>query len=344
MTAHGIEARKKRWIDFLSAEQPPSHMFLIAYPPDDLQRPQPWPDKKAERIEWSWQTYRRQLARAEWLRDDSIPFLDPYTGTEIFAEAFGCKVHRPEDNMPFALPLIQEASEVSRLKVPDVGSSPLAMLFEIADELRRRAGNGAVMRLVDIQSAMDIAALIWDKNRIFTAMIDTPDAVKELAAKVRQLLIAFLDEWFARYGTDFIAHYPTYYMPGGMTLSEDEVGSVNGEMFEWFFLPELVELSQRYGGIGIHCCANARHQWGNFCRIPGLRLLNLVQPEDELRAAYRFYARRVGQMHSWCGDGPPWTWPAQYPEGARVVLQATASSQQEAIELSDELWAGCGRG
>jgi hypothetical protein len=189
---------------------------------------------------------------------------------------------------------------------------------------------------------MDIAALIWDKNAFYVALRETPEAVVELAAKVRELLTTFLDEWFRRYGSEFIAHYPAYYMPAGLTLSEDEVGAVSSDMFVKYYLPELAELSGRYGGIGMHCCAHARHQWGNFKMIPGLRLLNLVQPNEVLRQAWSFFAGTVPQMHPWSGDGPAWTWPAQYPAGARLVMEAPARTRDEAIELAERLRAACG--
>jgi hypothetical protein len=48
-------------------------------------------------------------------------------------------------------------------------------------------------------------------------------------------------------------------------------------------------------------------------------------------------------MHSWSGDGPAWTWPAQYPTGARIVMQATAKTRDEALMLADKLWLACGR-
>jgi hypothetical protein len=344
MTAtYGIEQRKTRWCDFLDMSKPPSHMFLISYNPDPPERPSPWPTKVQERIDWAWSQYARQMEQLAWLRHDTIPFLEPYTGTEIFAEAFGCPVQRFEDTMPFARPLIHSAREVASLRVPDIGAPPLATLFAIADELRRRAGPGAMMKLVDIQSPMDIAALIWDKNEFYIGIHESPEAVKELAAKVSALLTNFMDEWFRRYGTDFIAHFPSYYMPKGITLSEDEVGSVNREMFERFFLPELEALSNRYGGLGMHCCAHARHQWASFAKIPNLRLLNLVQPNDTLRAAWAFFADKVPQMHSWFGDGPAWTWPAQYPAGARMVMRTEATTVAEAQETADKLWAACGR-
>ncbi len=342
-SGHGVKDRVQRWRDFLDLQKPPQHVFRINYAPDNVERPRLWPDKKAERIEWAWQAYERHLARTEWLRDDSLPCLFPCTGTEIFAEAFGCRVHRPTDNNPFALPLVHNAAEARRLTVPEVGATPLAMLFEIADELRRRAGDGALMKLVDIQSPMGIAALIWDKNTFYMALVEEPEAVRELAAKVKELLTAFLDAWFARYGTEFISHCPDCYMPRGVTLSEDEAGAVNERMFDELFLPDLAELSERYGGIGIHCCADARHQWEGFLRVPGLRVLNICQPAGEVWDAYRFFARHTAQSHSWFGDGPAWTWPAQLPEGSRAVIEVTANKREEALELSDRLWTACGR-
>lgn len=336
-----IDERKRRWCDFYDMTAPPRHVFLIRCNEALPERPLPHPDNRKERIDWAWGKYRRDLQRARWLDDDSIPHLDCYTGTEIFAEAFGCEVHRPANDMPFARPLIRNASEVSGLEVPGLDAPPLAMLFDIADELRRRAGPDAVVKMVDVQSPMDVAALIWDKSAFYVAIVDAPEAVRELSAKVRELLTAFLDEWLARYGRDFVAHYPDYYMPRGVTLSEDEVGSVSERTFEDMFLPELAELSKRYGGIGIHCCADARHQWGGFKRIPSFRMLNLVQPAEVLREAYGFFAGDVPQMHSWCGEGEPSLWPDQYPDSARVVLHPGAKTREEAARLAERLGEVC---
>ena len=336
-----IEERKQRWWDFLDPEAPPRHMLLVRRDEGLPPRPLPHPGNKQERIEWAWTRYQSQLEWMEWLDDDSLPNLDPYTGTEIFAAAFGCEVHRPDDSNPFALPMVHDASQVAGLSVPEITAEPLAMLFDIADELRRRAGDGALMRLPDIQSPMDIASLIWDKNSLYMALLEAPEAVKELAGKVRGVLTAFLDEWMARYGRDFIAHYPDYYMPGGITLSEDEIGVVNPEMFHELYLPELVELSERYGGIGVHCCADARHHWEGFKDIPHLRLLNLVHRPDEVRAAYEYFGDYVPHMHSWCGEGAPAEWVAGYPAQSRVVLQVSAASGDEARQMADELRPLC---
>jgi len=338
-----IERRKRRWRDFFDRSSSPRHMFLIRYSDTEIgPRPWPHPDKVRERIEWSWRQYQAQRARAEWLDDDSVPFLDVFTGTEIFAQAFGCDVHRPDDNMPSARSLITEPCQVAGLRAPDLDTPCLAVLFAMADELRRRAGADALVRLPDIQSPIDIAALIWDKSHFYVGMIQAPEAVKELADKTRALLVTFTDAWYARYGTEFMSHHPDYYMPRGFTLSEDEVGAVSADMFAEFFLPHLAALSERYGGLGIHCCARSRHQWENFARIPHLRLLQLNQPVEVLRDAYTYFAPHCAQMHGWYGEeGETEAWLAALPAGSRVVLQVNAKTRDEALALSETYRAAC---
>ena len=336
-----LQDRKRRWTDFLGNPDK-GHLFLIDYQPDHETPPLPWRQFKQERVEWAWRQYEKQCSRLVWLKDDALPYLHVRTGTEIFAEAFGCSVFYPEDNMPFALPLIHSAGEVSSLKIPELGASSVAYLFDIADELVKRAGKGALLQIIDIQSPMDIAALIWDKLTFYPALIEAPEAVLELADKVKQFLIQILDTWFERYGKDYIAHYPAYYMPKGITLSEDEVGAVSHQIYNDLFLPELTELSLRYGGMGVHCCAHAKHQWDGLLEIPDLKLINLVQPKDVLQQAYEFFAQ-IPQMHSWCGDGDPWKWIDRYPAGSRVVIRVSAKSKEQAIMLSDKLHLVCGR-
>ena len=333
-----IEARKERWRRFLQPGSggAPEFMFLIRFSGEDPARPPLWPQNRKERIEWAWKVYEKQQERAGWLRDDAVPCLQVSTGTEIFAEAFGCPVHRREGDMPFALPLIRSAGEVASMRAPELSSSSLDYLFEMADELRRRAGPEAVMRLVDIQSPMDIAALIWEKVGFMMAMVEAPEAVKELTARVGDLLKSFLDEWFRRYGTDYVAHYPDYFMEGGITLSEDEVGAVSAEMFAEFFRDELVAFSERYGGIGIHCCAHARHQWDHFRTIPGLRLLNLNQPHRVLAEAYDFFDTGIAQMHYGYERKRGFeSWPQEHPQNRRIVYETTVKSREEAAAAAE---------
>lgn len=330
-----LAARKQRWIDLYDPARPPTRLFWIHYFPGLGERPWPYPDRIEARIEWAWRKYQIQLEQLEWLDDDSLPFLDVYTGTEIFAAAFGCEEHLPGSDMPFAMPLVHSAEEADRLEVPSLDAPPLARLWTIARELRRRAGPGALLRTPDLQSPMDIAALIWDKATFYPALVEQPEAVTRLAEKIRRLLTQFLDAWFAEFGSEFIAHYPDYYVPRGVTLSEDEVGVVSPAVFRRFFLPELEELSNRYGGLGMHCCANSKHQWEGFRQIPGLFLLNLVQPPEVLRKSFPFFEGQCAQLPVWYADGPAEEWHRHHPPQRRLVFDLTANSREEALRLAE---------
>ena len=345
-----VKQRLARWNSFVEGRTG-SFMFNISFPLPELEAQMPpgaprWPDKVKERIERNWAEYKLMCRKAELVDDDHVPYLPNLTGTEIFAEAFGCEVHRPDDTMPFALPLVRSAAEADRLKTPELSTSSLAYLFDIADELHRRGGPDALMQLVDIQSPMDVVALIWDKADLFCAMSETPDSVKTLAIKVRSLLVSFMDEWFKRYGTTFVAHYPEYIMHGGITMSVDEVGAVSPEMFREFFSDELAAVSGRFGGLGVHCCADARHQWGNFRDVPGLKVMNHNAPptrnsREYLLDAVRFYGRNIAQAPlatDWMPDGSPDTWPAQFPDGARMIFAyVPAENAAAAASIADRL-------
>jgi len=344
MGMRSIEARKATWRDFYVDEG--RRKFICRIFPKEgpvPPRPMPYSELKAERIEWAWGDYERARRRAAWLPDDVVPYVRPFTGTEIFAAAFGCRVARPEGDMPFAEPMVHTSAEAAKLTVPDLDAPPLRILFEMADELRRRGGPEVLMSLPDIQSPMDIAALIWDKTDLFCAMVTEPEAVKEVAGKAMELLTAFLDEWFSRYGRELISHYPAYYLPWGVTLSEDEIGSVNPEMFEEFFLPTLCALSERYDGIGIHCCAASKHQWPGFRKVSRLRLLNLGGPSlsaEDMHEAYRFFSPEVAHWHGgWQPEGPLWEALEAYPPGTRAVLSFFGVERAEALDIAAKMTA-----
>ena len=160
--------------------------------------------------------------------------------------------------------------------------------------------------------------------------MEDPEPVLELAHKVRELLTHFVDAWFARYGSEFIAHYPDYYMPNGITLSEDEVGAVSAPMFSRYFLPELEWLAGRYGAIGMHCCAHAHHQWQGFLKIPHLRMINFVQPQVVLSEAARFFAPHTAQMHNWENPIDLDAGPGRFSEGSHQVIQLTCETRAQA--------------
>lgn len=226
----------------------------------------------------------------ETVGDDRVPALHCWTGTEIFAQAFGCEVHRPSDNMPFARPRVTTADEADDIEEPDIFEGPLGKLFEIADRMLALAGQYPV-RVCDVQSPFDIAALIWDKQSLYEAMVENPDAVHRLVDKTQHTLVRFLEAFRARYRDVNMAHYPELYVPRelGLCLSEDEPGAMSRRHFQEFCLPRLRDLAERFGGISIHCCASAYHVWPDFKEL-GPRYMNLTFPPSDMARALSSFA------------------------------------------------------
>ena len=78
------------------------------------------------------------------------------------------------------------------------------------------------------------------------------------------LLAGFWDAFKVRVPECNLVHCPSYWAPPelGCSLSEDEAGCMSTRMFEEFCLPGLVDLAERFGGMFVHCCADADHQHG----------------------------------------------------------------------------------
>lgn len=93
-----------------------------------------------------------------------------------------------------------------------------------------------------------------------------------------------------------------------------------------------------YGGIGVHCCANASHQWANFKHLPELRLINLFELERPgvLREASEYFAAHVAQLHHW--DEPLAAWLPAMPATAHIAFEAEVHDDEEARRLADQLW------
>lgn len=308
----------------------------------DPPRPWPFPENVESRIEWAVKAYDRGMERIQWLDDAYVPSVMPYTGTEIVAQAFGSPVHYPENNMPFALPAIRDVTGMKKLKKPDLFSTNLGELFEIAGRIRNRVGHDAIVMLPDVQSPLDSASLIWEKADFLMSMIDEPKAIMELINMVEELLTEFLDAWFKEFGTEYIAHCPYYPMRGGFTFSEDEVGEFSAEMFEEFSLPSINRMSKRYGGCAFHCCAYARHAWESLRRIEGLRLVNICQPTELLEESARIFGKEVCHMPSIALDDRPQqhpipNWVKAYGKDLHLALNVSANDKDEAIHLAAQL-------
>lgn len=330
-----VQQRKQRWIDFADPSTQVNRLLVANYAEGMPERPMLWWEKMKEREEWAYLRYVRQMEDLDVIPDDKVPFLCMLTGTEIFAEAFGCSVHKPNNNTPFALPRVFSVEDLSKVKKPRLEDTKLVLLFEEADRLKARVGKDALLGLPDIQTPMDIAALIWEKSDFFAAMYEEPEAVHELAYMVREFMFEFFDIWFARYGKEFSAHFPDYYMPYGVSMSEDEIGVVSSQMYREFFEGELWSFSERYGAIGIHSCSDSAHQWKNLRRIPNLKVINLHRKREETLQALDFFRGVCGMYPTGEGERLTDFGDLKQPEEIHVAVNFYGQTREETRRVAE---------
>ena len=289
--------------------------------------------------------YAAQVRMLEQIDHDAVPCARLTTGTGIFAAAFGCPIHIYPDSPAAARPIVFSPAEADALCVPDLSAPTIARVFEMAELVRRRVGPEVALGVPDIQSALDIAALIWNKEDFFPALIQNPDAVKRLVAKCQTLLKRFFDEFKRAFPECNLCHCPNAWAPPelGVWLSEDEAGSMSVKMFEEFCLPNLNDLSDTYGGLFMHCCATADHQYGSFKKINHLRALNRVFQSPGPRPAIEAFSGRTVLMVAWTNEEDVGKLLDMALPNTRLLLNMPAQPLDEARRTCARLRERCPR-
>ena len=288
--------------------------------------------------------YEIDLRWRELIDDDHVPCARLGTSTALFASAFGCPVHVYEDSPSCALPIVTTAEEADRLPEPTLEARPLARVFELGELVREQVGPEVPIGVPDIQSPFDIAALIWRKEDMFAALVTNPDAVMRLVTKCHRLLKAFFTRFIEVFPECNLSHCPQAWAPPelGVWLSEDEAGSISTTMFERFCLPWLVDLSQSFGGLFVHCCATADHQYNNL-KIPNLRGMNRVFQDPGPKPAIDAFSGTTVLMVAWTPEEKVYEMLDMALPNTRFLFNMGAKPLDEAKAMLERLRARCPR-
>ncbi len=300
-------------------------------------------DPVAKWIPWVVENYRRQVASLERHRDDSVPQARLSTGTQLYAQAFGCKVHIPPDSLPCAVPLVGSAAEADKLDAPDIWKTEcLYRVFELGRAVQRELGKDVDLGICDMQTGFDTACLVWDKTDFLCAMALDPEPVKRLSAKCARLLKTFLTELRREFPTMSPCHCPGNWVPPhlGPWVSNDEAGAMSTDMFEEFCMPELNDLSDTFGSLGMHCCADAEHQFPGFKKIRGFYGFNRVQSKRGYLPILEHFSGPTAPVHclAWISDEALEQLVTRAPAGTRFVFVHSGPDDETA-----DAWLARGR-
>ncbi len=218
------------------------------------------------------------------LDSDWVPFLEPWHGVGIYADAFGSKTSWPEDDYPWTEPCIEDISQVYKLKPDLAGESPLMEKVLTTIELFQDRTDGRIpIALTDTQSPMNTASLVVRTEELLMSCYTHPEAVHHLLDLITDLIIDFSKMQLGQIGEN--KAIPGHLFPAGgsrgISVSDDNCSMVSPDMYRRFFVPYFNRISRAFGGIYIHSCGDFSQNLDPMLEIEGLLGVNMhIGPGD----------------------------------------------------------------
>jgi hypothetical protein len=204
------------------------------------------------------------LERQLELGSDWLPYLEPWMGTGLYANAFGCEYVWREGESPAVHYRYHSLEETAETPEPDVASSPvMAHILEIITQFRELTDDKMPIGLTDTQSANDTATLILDAAELLAGCYIEPEAVHRFLSRINGLIVEFSRQQIEAIGNAPVAR------PGhiavsdpswpGISVSDDNLAVVSEPIGREFCLKYDQELADAFGGLAIHSCGRWQH-------------------------------------------------------------------------------------
>jgi len=208
----------------------------------------------------------------------NIPRLVADFGTVSTAAYWGGRVRLPVGGCLSIEPIIYSAEQAD-LATPGEPSGGdcargLKLYRDVCDRLET---DQLYTTTMDIQGPLNTAALIWEQSDFMVAMLETPDAVHRFLDRVTNHLISIIECYIQGAGGRICGNvWPYIWLPPdiGIGITEDYMPLLSAAMYREFGLPYVERISQRFGGLFVHCCGTYEHQLRNL-RESSMNLLGL---------------------------------------------------------------------
>ncbi|MGQ9616614.1 MAG: uroporphyrinogen decarboxylase family protein [Spirochaetota bacterium] len=221
---------------------------------------------------------------------DYVPYLDPFEGVTILAEAFGCRVEVPENGDPWVRePLIKgDPYDVYLLKKPAIDNEVYRRVFETLRYFEEKSGGIIPVGATDPQGPLDVASLIWNNQDFLLACVLHKKEVHHLLELVTE---AFIEFYSMQYEMLKNPAYPVHSFPlvdsnDGISISDDEAVLLSPGLYEEFAVSYLNRISKKFGGLYYHCCGDYGFLLEKIISIDGLRAINGHLSPEEFKPEY----------------------------------------------------------
>lgn len=222
-------------------------------------------------------------------KTDYVPYLDPFEGVTVLAEAFGCPVEVPKNGDPMVRsPIIKDLRDVYSIKKPSKENEVYKKIFNTLDYFQKETEFKIPVGATDPQGPLNVASLIVDNNSFLVACITNKKEIHHLLNIVTE---AFIEFYSMQYDLLKNPAFPVHSFPlvnsnDGISISDDEAILLSPDLFEEFGLPYLNKISDAFGGLYYHCCGDIGHILDKILTIRGLRAINVHLSPKEFKPEY----------------------------------------------------------
>ncbi|MBN1864788.1 MAG: hypothetical protein JW808_07800 [Victivallales bacterium] len=294
---------------------------------------------REESLELQLDAISQQMA----LSSMNIPYLEPWFGVGVYANAFGAEYIWPAEGLkesPQTHYVAFNEEDIENLPDPDVSKAPImSMIIDAIDYFIEETKGEVPVCVTDTQSPIDNATLVWDTSSFFLSLCTNPDLVHKFLRRITDLTIEFTDEQIRHLGDVWTrpGHIMMSSTAGpGISLSDDNIVMLSPEHYRDFAVRYNEVIAERYGGLAIHSCGNYRNQLDALLSTKGLFMIDgafSLQCDPSPNSDLEYFREKLKDsgviLQARMGDDWEEMFPKVYHPDIKIALALPAPAENE---------------
>lgn len=300
-----------------------------------------------ESLECQLEAVNRQMD----LAGDHIPFLEPWFGVGVFANAFGAEYVWTKGESPQTHYIIHDSETAANLEKPDIDAPVMNLVLEAIDYFINETHGKIPISCTDTQSPVDSATLLWETSGFFMSMYTEPEVVHHILDVITQLVVEFTHKQIKHLGESWSR--PGHIMTSargatGFSVSDDNIVMISPEHYKDFAVPYNEVLANEFGGLAVHSCGNYERQLRALLKTQKLIMIDGAfslavdpNPNTDLELFRDQLKGTDVMLHARMGEDWAEQLPRLYDPTIRLAVVVPAPQPGEPMDKNQTLLKSC---
>lgn len=237
-------------------------------------------------IEDSFAANLYDFEKALDIKSDSLPYLEPWFGTGLYANAFGCEYFWRQGDSPACHYKYKKIEDIFDVPTPDISQNPIfKMVLDAIEYFKDKTQSKLPICITDTQSPHDTATMIVDACEVFMASYSCPDQLRDFLQKITDLVIEFSNKQAGLIGEcmsspgHLMSHSGTFLE--GMSISDDNLAVASPAVNKDFLLPFDEQIGKAMGSLALHSCGRWSHTMPEVAKMQSVKMIDCAISQDK---------------------------------------------------------------